>query len=199
MGSTEKGLFNYPWNEPPYEEQSYYMQSFRRGTMGQPGQTFKKVYQIVPTQEGRMFCCQGDIVRFANAYFPDKSWHEWFLSEEDKKQYFRKMQHIPAYASAEYAVVLARYKWTKYKWHGIYRDYGSIVMMLTGDSIGHVRKYYLKHPYYVYAPFHKKRRKLPKKVTQFTNAAKAKMIHKNNREEFVELLYRKLHNGEDVF
>ena len=55
--------------------------------------------------------------------------------------------NIPKYARNAYAIILARYKWTKYKKYMTFRDYGCIIMMLTGPRIGHVRKYYAKIPY----------------------------------------------------
>lgn len=97
----------------------------------------------------------GDIVRFGKGYNGrmGNRWESWFLNNNDLDEYLRKNKlydrRIPAYARTQYAIVLARYKWTKYKGYSTFRDYGTFIMMLTGDKIGHIRKYYVTCPYEV--------------------------------------------------
>jgi len=94
----------------------------------------------------------GDVVKFGKGYYLKAiDWQAWFLNEKDFDQYLKKHKRynksIPAYARNQYAIVLARYKWTKYKGYMTYIDYGSFIMMLTGSKIGHIRKYYVVNPY----------------------------------------------------
>lgn len=136
----------------------------------------------------------GDVVKFGcgyNQYRSDK-WQTWFLNEEDLDAYIKKHRRydrtIPAYARNNYAIVLARYKWVKYKDYCTFRDYGTFIMMLTGSKIGHIRKYYIKCPYQVIGqyPYTKMR----------YNLNRDKLCHGVERVEdvtvFLENLVRKI-------
>jgi len=46
----------------------------------------------------------------------------------------------PRYAIGEYGVILERYRITKYKGLGEYKDYGVVVMMISGKKKGHIFK-----------------------------------------------------------
>jgi len=95
----------------------------------------------------------GDVVKFGKGYHVRKvdGWQTWFLNKMDYHEHLKRNRcydrTIPAYARNNYAIVLARYKWTKYKDCCIFRDYGTFIMMLTGSKVGHIRKYYIKCPY----------------------------------------------------
>lgn len=94
----------------------------------------------------------GDIVKFGSGYnaWANDRWEAWFLNEKDRDEFMKKHKYynrtIPAYARNQYAIVLARYKWTKHK-YAIFRDYGTFIMMLTGSKVGHIRKYYIVCPF----------------------------------------------------
>ena len=94
----------------------------------------------------------GDVIRFGDGlnFSARDRWETWFLHGEDKKRFAKENKiydrRIPAYARSQYAMVLGRYKWTKCK-HTTYVDYGSFIMMLTGEKVGHVRKYYVFTPW----------------------------------------------------
>lgn len=96
----------------------------------------------------------GDVVKFGNGisgYRKGDTWRNWFLTDDDLDAYLKKnkLYHrtIPAYARSQYAMVLARYKWTKFKGYMNFRDYGTFIMMLTGSKVGHIRKYYVTTPW----------------------------------------------------
>jgi len=123
-----------------------------------------------------------------------KRWESWFLSEKDKDKFMKKHKYydrkIPAYARNQYAIVLARYKWTKYKGYSIFRDYGTFIMMLTGSKVGYIRKYYITCPYQYIARY-------PYSKILY-NLNHEKLFHGVGIEEdktiFLENLVRKLTN-----
>jgi len=89
-----------------------------------------------------MMLRKGDIVQFNSGFFKRlHGWPSWFLQEEEKKRYWRKDKRTPVYARDQYAVVAGRYRKVKFKYH-TFADYGVVVMMLTGTSVGHMRHYY---------------------------------------------------------
>lgn len=54
---------------------------------------------------------------------------------------------VPIYARNEYAIIINKYRWVKHKRERTYCDYGNEIMMLTGDKIGHNRRYYTSTPW----------------------------------------------------
>jgi len=100
----------------------------------------------------RSYWKPGDVVRFGDgitALARDR-WETWFLVGEDRKQFAKENniydRRTPAYARSQYAMILGRYKWTKSKWIK-FTDYGTFIMMLTGEKVGHIRKYYITTPW----------------------------------------------------
>jgi len=87
---------------------------------------------------------KGDIIKFDTGFhgFYSHDWKQWFLKAKDKTKFLPVNKKIPKYARNEYAIILNRYKWIKYKGYSIYTDYGVIIMMLTGSKAGRVRRYY---------------------------------------------------------
>jgi len=79
------------------------------------GIEYTKTYEIVDSE--KMTLRKGDVFQFRTS-IPNK---------------------FPNYAVGEFAVILERYKITKFKNH-TYNDYGSVVMMLTGKKKGHIFK-----------------------------------------------------------
>lgn len=98
---------------------------------------------------------KGDIIKFDSSFRYirkyDQSWQSWFLPPDEYFEFLKQNCPlngvVPMYAHYEYAIILNRYKWTKYKSDKIYRDYGSIIMMLSGRRAGHIRRYYVVTPW----------------------------------------------------
>ena len=86
---------------------------------------------------------KGDVVRFGTGFhgFYYDDWKQWFLKSKDKTKFLPVNKRIPKYARSEYAMIVNRYKWIKYK-SPIYIDYGANIMMLTGSKAGRIRRYY---------------------------------------------------------
>jgi len=55
---------------------------------------------------------------------------------------FNNSIRYPSYARNQLGIILRRYKWTKFKSFGIYRDYGAEVKMLSGRRTGYIRRFY---------------------------------------------------------
>jgi hypothetical protein len=108
---------------------------------------YKRVYHTV-RDSSRLNLRKGDIIKFGSGYNEYLSgWPEWFLmSREDKKKFWRR-NITPFYAQNQYAIVMNRYVWKKFKRWMAYSDYGVIIMMITGPQIGHIRKYYTNRPF----------------------------------------------------
>ena len=95
----------------------------------------------------------GDLIQFQHGFIGfdrNEEWQSWCLKDEDLQKYleenFPRHEKVPKYARNQYAIMLGRYKFTKFKGPK-YRDYGSIVMMLTGTHVGHVRRFYNCSPW----------------------------------------------------
>ena len=94
----------------------------------------------------------GVVVKFGDGLLwpARKRWETWFLTGKEKETFLRRNRFkdpkIPIYARNQFGIILGRYRWIKHKYFKFY-DYGSFVMMLTGDHVGHIRKYYTTSPY----------------------------------------------------
>ncbi len=143
----------------PYKPWEYMTYTVHR-TITRNSQTRGKIYvtdydaQFETLRNyNRSYWKPGDVVKFGNGFIPfaNRRWESWFLDEKAKDDFMKRNhfvnKRIPVYARNQYAIILARYKWTKFKGYANYRDYGTILMMLTGDKIGHIRKYYTTSPY----------------------------------------------------
>jgi hypothetical protein len=86
---------------------------------------------------------KGDIVLFSDGLLHRTffDWRDWFLTEEDKLKHSKKDPAVPYYARNQLAIIIGRYRKVKYKYQ-IFKDYGLILMMLSGNSIGHVKRYF---------------------------------------------------------
>jgi hypothetical protein len=104
---------------------------------------------------------KGDLIKFKSSFFQsrkyDQAWQSWVLLPD---QYFnflkrncRKNGVVPMYAHHQYAIILNRYRWTKQKYDKVFRDYGSIIMMLSGRRAGHIRRYFMTSPWEWVAKF----------------------------------------------
>jgi hypothetical protein len=131
-----------PWEHESYSNTYYGYQYGQRISGG-----YKRTYQTVEDSP-RLFLRKGDIIKFGSGYHETlRGWPEWFLmSREDKKKFWRR-DATPFYAQNQYAIVLNRYVWRKFKKFITYSDYGVIIMMITGPQIGRIRKYYNNRPF----------------------------------------------------
>ena len=150
-GDTYKDIIQ-PWKIPP-DEYGYYAKSYHRGYTG-PVECRSKVLDDSTTVWKR-----ADIIKFPNCYrYPSpKNWKEWFLTHHDyKKERCRmriKKATIPKYASSQYAMVMARYRVTKDKGAWTFNDYGTHIMMISGNGVGRLRRYYSNNPFYFISSF----------------------------------------------
>lgn len=157
MVLTADALSNIPWNETyslmkQTTRRNGYRHCLRRSSYYM--ETYKATYEMVK-DSNRCFWKSGDILQFDIGYrrsFRVAEWRSWFMPWEDYLQYLNdnlpRNKNVPLYARTELGIVLSRYRWVKEKDFGTYRDYGSIVMMLTGRRKGHVRRYYSNFPYW---------------------------------------------------
>jgi hypothetical protein len=113
--------------------------------------------------ENTLWKC-GDIVKFYAAYYKDinmDEWKKWFLTlediekEEKKCTKIIKISHskIPLYAHKQYGIILKRYRKTKKAWTASFRDYGSEIMMISGNRVGHIKRVYAYTPFKIISTF----------------------------------------------
>jgi len=149
---TEDVLSNIPWNE------TYSLTKFGTGRhpFGRSSYTerYKATFEIVEDSD-RCFWKSGDVIQFDIGYrrmYGAQDWRSWFMPWDEYLQYldsnYPRSYNMPLYARTELGIILSRYRWVKEKDFGTYRDYGSIIMMLTGSRKGHVRRYYSSFPYW---------------------------------------------------
>lgn len=76
---------------------------------------------------------------------------------------FNSLPGVPIYAKNNYAIVINRYRWVKHKTERTYCDYGTEILMLTGNKVG------LKRRYFSMSPWKKIKKSDPdfKRLTQF--------------------------------
>jgi len=144
----------------------------------------------------RSFWKPGDVVKFGDGLLwrAKNKWETWFLNGKDREDFLRRNRlinkRIPVYARNQYAIILARYKWIKHKYRE-FSDYGSFIMMLTGDKAGYMRKYYIVSPYELVGIY-------PYTTADY-NIDHKKLFHgveiEDNVYIFLENLIRKLRNG----
>jgi len=78
--------------------------------------TYEKIYEIVePNEKSRLN--RGDVLFLDN----------WYTVRGDYR--------------GQMVVVLDKYRITKFKPHGLFRDYHAVVMILSGEGKGRIRKY----------------------------------------------------------
>jgi hypothetical protein len=163
-----------------------------------------KEFHSYPAQFETMKCYNrsywkpGDVVKFGNGilnYITADTWRNWFLNEDDLDIYLKKnklyYRGIPAYARNQYAIILARYKWTKLKDYINFRDYGTFIMMLTGSKVGYIRKYYITTPWTEIGRFPYTKMKYNKKAENLFQGIEIE----DDSIVFLENLVRKLSHG----
>lgn len=137
-----------PWEHITYKEKKF----GRRWGRGRSVIEYDAIFETLKSYDKTDWQL-GDVVQFGTGYHwrADATWQSWFLEENERENFMRERnlinRQIPVYARNQYAILLARYRWIKYKGYATYRDYGSIVMMLTGSKPGHIRKYFVNNPF----------------------------------------------------
>jgi hypothetical protein len=203
MVSTVDVLSEQPWGKTYFESHEGFCHTGYWKAHKREPTTFKAQFKLIQDRKGN-YWSRGDIILFNSGYynwnFDRRSpWKKWFLTKETYLEALKNDaatlsdKKVPNYARLEYGMLLARYKWIKDKnYHGkIYQDYGSIIMMLTGSKVGHIRRYYLKTPYaqvskYPYdhiTPFYTERYGL-EEIPQLERIKQA-MSTANTKDEFI--------------
>lgn len=123
-------------------------------TKGHKSHTYHRTIEYLDDNP-RQFWRKGDIVKFDDGiiYPWGETWEKWFMIKEDWLKTLPRHGRTPKYASEEYAVITGRYRVIKYKFGYEFKDYGIIIMMLTGPKKGHIRKYYIKYPFDIVSVF----------------------------------------------
>ncbi len=60
---------------------------------------------------------------------------------------FNDFHNVVNYARNQFGVIVERYRWVKYKPERTYYDYGSIIIILSGNRQGKLRKFYMNTPW----------------------------------------------------
>jgi hypothetical protein len=149
MNDSRLFLKTKPWEKDRYETTKSCKMRYPRGNV-----TECRVVYDTDIDYSKTYWKLGDIVQFGTSYHDYEvrySWRQWYLTEKDLQKYIKencpRRYHTPLYAQNQYAIILSRYKLTKYKWHGKFRDYGTVIMMLSGSHIGHIRRYFVCRPW----------------------------------------------------
>lgn len=184
-----------PWEKYEYTE-TYLGKKYSRRYKNHDGPTYKRTFQQLPDSRLQSWR-KGDLIQFENGFpYGNNIWQEWFLSDKDYIDFLKRIprnkRRVPLYAANQYGIVIGRYCIRKDK-GTIYRDYGTVIIMLTGSRKGHIRKYYSSSPFYIISTFPHK--KVP---TQLKNFSSITLNHKEDSDEsrnsFVSKLYKKLTN-----
>lgn len=187
-----------PWEKYEYED-IYIGRIFAHCFGGIKGIEYTRTFQQLPDSKS-LFLRKGDIVKFENGRNPYfcTQWQDWFLSEKDYIKYLKSIpkqnrnKKVPLYAVNQYAIVIGRYRIVKKKYK-IYYDYGTVIMMLTGEKIGHIRRYYVTSPFITQNAFPHK--KVPKQIKEFKDIILSYTKDSNEcRDSLVSTLYKKLNN-----
>jgi len=160
-------------------------------------ETYKSTFETLDDRKTSAWK-RGDLIKF-NSCFRwswkyDEQWQAWFMNEDEYFDFLRRNCKLtgilPMYAHHEYAIVLNRYKWTKYKSFKTYRDYGVIIMMLSGRRAGHIRRYYMTTPWEFVAGFPYK---------NFTHPDIPKIIVHPDLQNIMPIIQDSLDNDLQVF
>ena len=160
-------------------------------------------YKIIkePISDENTKLKRGDIVKFNSMYYetPFDDWKDWFLkSKKEKEQYWTKRTDIPIYAHNQYAILLCRYRITKFKKVKIFKDYTSHFMFITGPKIGKIKVYNTApHTLIASFPYIRKSKRLENILTYYGIDAKKFQQENGNtcesRTDFIEFFQKTLH------
>jgi len=198
-----------PWEHEQFNSYNIYKSrwSLRNGIRNPNGcREYKTRYETVKDSE-RLDIRKGDIVKFGSGYFEQDfgDWRDWFPpSKVDKKKFWNRDPNIAKYADYQYAIIVNRYRWIKYK-RQIYIDYGKILMFLTGSKLCKIRKYYVAKPYKKISAFphiHRDGNIYVKMKKPFKVIDKTWFLFDFNLSEFITKLlskYRDSEESRDIF
>lgn len=158
MDSTVDVLSEQPWGKTYFEWHNGYIMG-RYGSRNNIPIEFNAQFKLTKDRKWN-YWFRGDIIRFSSGYYDWNfnrryPWKQWFMEKEDylnaleNDEATPRTKKVPNYARMEFGILLSRYKWIKHKDHGIFYDYGSIIMTLTGSKPGRIRRYFIKTPYYL--------------------------------------------------
>ncbi len=193
-----------PWEHEQFNSYNIYKSrwSSRNGIKNPNGcKGYKTRYETVKDSE-RLHTRKGDIIRFGSGYHEQKfgDWRDWFPnSKDDKKKFWRRNPYIAKYADHQYAVIVNRYRWIKYK-HQTFIDYGKIIMFLTGSKPCKIRRYYVDKPYKEISAFphlHRDGNIYVKMKKPFTVVNKTWFLFDFNLSEFITKLLSNYGDSEE--
>lgn len=192
MNSSSLFLKTKPWEKDKYEVTRKSVRNHPRRNPHLNISSCRAVYDTDIDYE-KTYWKLGDVVKFGRAYYDYEvrnNWRSWYFKKEDIDAYIKencvRREKIPLYAEEQYAIILSRYKWIKYKWHGIYKDYGSVIMMLSGSMAGHIRRFYACSPWQRIDTF-------PYQQQDLTELFQGTTVG-SNEKNFLERLMRKFGN-----
>jgi hypothetical protein len=190
-----------PWEKSEHRG-SYNSVSGRYGYgMGRPLRkrrefTFPRTVEYLDDSP-RQYWRKGDIVRFDNGKKDSMgdTWQQWFMTEEDYLNTLPWNGLTPKYAEKQYAVVAGRYRVVKDKHGYIFKDYGVIVMMITGSKKGHIRKFWMTKPFKLIRSFPYQKIPKIKGIKELKDSFSKHNIDSNeSRNAFLEHLHKNLNS-----
>ena len=124
--------------------------------------SYNYIREYLPDNPQQLFR-KGDIVKFSFCRKEPHydNWKKWFMTKKDYMQSWPKRPEVPYYASEQYAIIAARYRILRFKWYGNFKDYGWVIMMLTGEAKGYIRHYWVVRPFHKIVEFG---RRIPNKM-----------------------------------
>ncbi len=144
---------------------------------------------------------RGDVVKFNSMYYESDfgDWRDWFLnSKKDKEQHWTVRTDIPKYAHNQYAILLCRYRITKFKRIKTFKDYTSYFMFITGPKIGKIKVYNTApHTFISSFPYTRTSKRL-EDILKYYNIDSEKYYNKygntyESRTNFVEFFQKTVH------
>jgi hypothetical protein len=191
-----------PWEHESFDSRNYYTTRFssRYGILHPNGcKEYKTRYETVSDSE-KLVTRKGDIVKFGSGYHKQLhfgDWKDWFLtSKNDKKKFWSRDPRIPKYADHQYALIVNRYRWIKFKYKSdTFIDYGKILMFITGDKLCKIRRYYATAPYktlYSFPHVHRDGNIYVKMKKPFKVIDKTWFLFDFNLSEFITKLLSKI-------
>jgi len=178
-----------PWEKS--EHHGFYTSTWGRGRHRKL--TYPRTVEYLD-DDTKQYWRKGDIIKFDNGRkIPWKqTWESWFLFKDDWLATLPWNGITPKYAEEQYAVIAGRYRIVKNKRGCIYKDYGVVIMMITGPKKGHMRKYYLRRPFEHVCKF-PYNNKPPRISMELIDSFMEHYEDSNeSRNAFLECLYKKI-------
>ena len=187
-----------PWKNKPLEFMQYGVRYNWATKLN-----YKIHYKVIkePISDEKTKLKRGDIVKFNSMYYekPFGDWKDWFLkSKKEKEIYWTKRIDVPKYTHNQYAILLCKYRITKFKLVQIFQDYTSHFMFITGPKIGKIKIYNTApHTFISSFPYIKTSKKVEDILTHYNINAKEFYQKYDNtyesRTNFIELFQKSVH------